>query len=212
MGIAADAQGVTFGCLILATAALTVYWATLGRALARVRSLFVVVWVAAGLTALLAQALALSGTMAWGALTVASFVTSAALLGSACTSMILGHWYLILPSMDVALLQSIVRFHIVSVVGRTATVGLTVTAALGAWSAYTGPDFAHYVLSIDGVFVWQRVLFGLAGPVVLMYLIWETTKIRSTQSATGILYVDVFAVIVGEVLAKYLLLATNVPL
>ena len=66
MRIAADAQGVTFGCLILATAALTVYWATLGRALARVRGLFVVAWVAAGLIALLAQALALSGTTPWG--------------------------------------------------------------------------------------------------------------------------------------------------
>ena len=40
---------------------------------------------------------------------------------------------------------------------------------------------------------------------------WETAKIRATQSATGILYVDFFTVIVGEVLAKYLLVATTVP-
>jgi hypothetical protein len=37
---------------------------------------------------------------------------------------------------------------------------------------------------------------------------WETAKLRSTQSATGILYVDFFMVIVGELVAKYLLLAT----
>ncbi len=49
------------------------------------------------------------------------------------------------------------------------------------------------------------------GPAVLSYLTWETAKIRSTQSATGILYVDFFTVVVGEVLAKYLLLATRVP-
>jgi len=54
-------------------------------------------------------------------------------------------------------------------------------------------------------------LFGLLGPVVLAYMTWETAKIRSTQSATGILYVDFFTVIVGEVLAKYLLVATTVP-
>jgi len=66
--------------------------------------------------------------------------------------------------------------------------------------------------SLNGnVFVTPRVLFGLAGPAVLSYLTWETAKIRSTQSATGILYVDLFAVMVGEVLAKYLLLATRVP-
>ena len=56
----------------------------------------------------------------------------------------------------------------------------------------------------------HSVLFGLAGPAVLSYLTWETAKIRSTQSATGILYVDFFTVVVGEVLAKYLLLATRV--
>ena len=49
------------------------------------------------------------------------------------------------------------------------------------------------------------------GPALLSYLTWETAKIRSTQSATGILYVDFFTVVVGEVLAKYLLLATRVP-
>lgn len=47
---------------------------------------------------------------------------------------------------------------------------------------------------------------------MLAYLIWETAKIRSTQSATGILYVDFFTVIVGEVLAKYLLVSQRVPL
>ena len=52
---------------------------------------------------------------------------------------------------------------------------------------------------------------GLAGPALLSYLTWETAKIRSTQSATGILYVDFFTVVVGEVLAKYILLATRVP-
>ena len=66
--------------------------------------------------------------------------------------------------------------------------------------------------SIEGIFLWQRVLFGLLGPLVLSYLTWETAKIQSTQSATGILYVDFFTVIVGEVLAKYLLVSQRVPL
>ena len=67
------------------------------------------------------------------------------------------------------------------------------------------------MFSVDGIFFWQRVLFGLAGPALLSYLTWETAKIRSTQSATGILYVDLFTVVVGEILAKYILLATRVP-
>ena len=71
-------------------------------------------------------------------------------------------------------------------------------------AAGLGPSFRHYIMSVDGIFFWQRVLFGLAGPAVLSYLTWETAKIRSTQSATGILYVDFFTVVVGEVLAKYI--------
>ena len=75
-----------------------------------------------------------------------------------------------------------------------------------------GFNFQRYVLSVAGIFFWQRVLFGLLGPSVLAYLTWETAKIRSTQSATGILYVDFFTVMVGEILAKYLFLSTGVPL
>jgi len=147
------------------------------------------------------------------ALTVASFLTSAALLGGACTAMILGHWYLVIPSMEVAYLQSIVRVHIASMAARVVVVAAAVWFAIASFrpDVDPGPSFRHYIFSIDGIFFWQRVLFGLAGPALLSYLTWETAKIRSTQSATGILYVDFFTVVVGEVLAKYILLATRVP-
>jgi len=150
---------------------------------------------------------------AFQALTVASFLTSAAMLGGACTAMILGHWYLVLPSMDVSYLQKIVDVHIVSMTARIVVVAAAVWAAIATWrpDLDIGPSFRHYIFSIDGIFFWQRVLFGLAGPAVLSYLTRETAKIRSTQSATGILYVDFFTVVVGEVLAKYIVLATRVP-
>jgi len=146
------------------------------------------------------------------ALTIVSFLTSAAMLGGACTAMILGHWYLVIPSMEVAYLQSIVKGHIASMLARMVVVGAAVWFAIATYQAESGvPSFRHYIMSVDGIFFWQRVLFGLAGPAVLSYLTWETAKIRSTQSATGILYVDFFTVVVGEVLAKYIVLATHVP-
>jgi protein NrfD len=143
-------------------------------------------------------------------LTVASFLSSVALLGGACGAMVLGHWYLVVPSLDVAHLQSIVKMHIGSMVVRLVVVATAVMIAIVTWQPGV-PNFERYIFSVDGIFFWQRVLFGLAGPAVLSYLTWETAKIRSTQSATGILYVDFFTVIVGEVLAKYLLLSTKVP-
>ena len=50
-----------------------------------------------------------------------------------------------------------------------------------------------------------------SGSVVLSYLTREMRKFSRRKSATGILYVDFFTVIVGEVLAKYVLLSTKVP-
>jgi hypothetical protein len=185
--------------------------------LARIRPAIMSVAVGGGLIALVLQAFAVSAgdTVPIRLLTVASFLSSAALLGSTCTAMILGHWYLVIPSLEVRHLQAIVKVHMASLAVRIAVVGAAVFAGLALWEA--GPaagvgSFRRYITSLDGIFFWQRVLFGLAGPAVLSYLTWETARIRSTQSATGILYVDFFTVVVGEVLAKYLVLATRVPL
>ncbi len=199
---------------LLVTEAITVlFWATVGRALTSARSALVGSAFAVGAVTLVLQALAVAAgrSMPMVALTIASFLSSAALLGGACTAMVLGHWYLILPSMNVSHLQSIVKLHIVSMVVRVVVVAAAVFVGIVMWQPGLGPSFRYYITSVAGIFFWQRVLFGLAGPALLSYLTWETAKIRSTQSATGILYVDFFTVVVGEVLAKYLLLATRVP-
>src|SRR6267142_1748791 len=107
--------------------------------------------------------------------------------------------------MQVSHMQSIVKIHIASMIVRIAVVGAAVFVAITAsfpGQPGLGPSFERYITSVAGIFFWQRVLFGLAGPALLSYLTWETAKIRATQSATGILYVDFFTVVVGEVLAK----------
>jgi len=200
--------------LAACTAAAIAYWATVGRTLASIRPAIVGLGGVGGAAALVLEALSISAgrSVPVQALTVASFLSSAAMLGGACTAMILGHWYLVIPSMQVSHLQSIVKVHIASMVVRVAVVSAAVFFAIATWQPGLGvPSFRHYIMSVDGIFFWQRVLFGLAGPALLSYLTWETAKIRSTQSATGILYVDFFTVVVGEVLAKYILLATRVP-
>jgi len=200
---------------LLVSAGITIfYWATIGRVFTRARTGILAAAAITGLAAIAIQGLEISSgsSSAVVALTVLSFLTSALMLGGACTAMILGHWYLVIPSMEVSYLQAIVKGHIASMLGRMVVVGAAVWFAIATWQADSGlPSFRHYIMSVDGIFFWQRVLFGLAGPAVLSYLTWETAKIRSTQSATGILYVDFFTVVVGEVLAKYIVLATHVP-
>ncbi len=113
--------------------------------------------------------------------------------------------------MQVSHLQSIVKVHIASMVVRVAVVGAAVLVAIATWQPGLGPSFRHYILSVARHLLLAARAVRPGGPALLSYLTWETAKIRSTQSATGILYVDFFTVVVGEVLAKYLLLATRVP-
>jgi hypothetical protein len=195
------ALGVSLFCL-------TVYWIIAGRAWGWLRPPLAIVAALTGAGAIVMHGLSLSGEVTGGTLTAASAVSSAALLGVTCTAMILGHWYLILPSMEIRHLQRIVLFHIATLIARASVVVAVLMLAVGA-SIGAGVSIRRYVSSIDGIFFWQRVLFGLVIPGVLSYLTWETAKIRSTQSATGILYVDFFTVIVGEVLATYVLLSTG---
>ena len=204
---------VATGAVVVATGALLIYWMTIGRGLVAIRPWLLRAAVLSGLACLTLQAIAIAAGRGplWQALTIASFLTSAGLLGGACTAMILGHWYLVIPPLDVSLLQSMVKLHIGSTLLRIVLVAGVVFVAIATWQPGTGPRFDRYVLSISGVFFWQRILFGLFGPALLSYLTWETAKIRSTQSTTGILYVDFFTVMVGEILAKYLLLSTSVP-
>jgi protein NrfD len=215
-GVGAASIARSLIALITSTALVILYWATVGRMFTRFRTVILALAVIAGLFAIALQAVDLSAgrSLPFLVLTVASFLTSAAMLGGACTAMILGHWYLVIPSMQVSHLQSIVRLHIASMAARVVVVGAAVWFALAtgyAANPVIGPTFRRYIMTVDGIFFWQRILFGLAGPAVLSYLTWETAKIRSTQSATGILYVDFFTVVVGEVLAKYIVLATHVP-
>ena len=63
-----------------------------------------------------------------------------------------------------------------------------------------------------GTFLMTRVLFGFVAPLVLLWLAWRCVRIRSNQSATGILYVVVAFVLIGEIIAKYVLVSQRLVL
>jgi len=63
----------------------------------------------------------------------------------------------------------------------------------------------------QGIFFWMRALWGLLGPLFLFPMVWGTVRMRSTMAATGILYVDVVAVIIGEVLGGWLSAVAHLP-
>ena len=128
-------------------------------------------------------------------------VSTIALLGSVNLAMTLGHWYLVVRGMPIDPLK---RLTIATLVAGIAKLLLVFTAILagGAW---------HEVAVRQGIFFWMRAGWGLAGPLLLYPMVWGTVKIRSTMAATGILYVDVVAVVIGEILGAWLSAIVHLP-
>ena len=141
----------------------------------------------------------------------ASDATSAVLLGAAASAMILGHYYLVVLDLPISALRRLTVL-LVTAIGLRTVVVLAPCSRREAPACTRPALVASGLFSPDGVFVWMRLLFGIVGPLSLVYFIWRTVEIRSTQSATGILYVQLFLVLAGELLAKHLRVFSGLPL
>jgi len=158
--------------------------------------------VAGAMAAVVADAWALAAGRQ-PAMFAAAAVASGALLGAVLVGMDLGHWYLVRVRLSEKHLMRFARLLGAAVALRA---GLLL-AGLALYGAASPEGPAAYLrgVAVDrGFFFWQRVCFGILGPAVLAYLVYETARIRSTQSATGILYIAVIFVLIGELLARYL--------
>jgi hypothetical protein len=135
-------------------------------------------------------------------LILADDFTSAAVLGTATTSMLLGHSYLIAPTMSI---QPLLR--LVLALGG-ALVCRLLLALVGLW-LWTG-QHSRDTLETETM-LWLAVRWGIGflAPAILAWMAWETAKIRSPQSATGILYVVVIVCFLGELTSQLLLSKTG---
>jgi hypothetical protein len=118
-------------------------------------------------------------------------LTSAAVLGSALTAMLMGHSYLIAPAMSLQPLYRLLAALAGSIVLRMVVEGF----ALWFWTGRLSPG------SLEGDAYWWLPLrwgLGFVAPLALTWMAWQTARIRSTQSATGILYVVVIFCFLGE--------------
>jgi hypothetical protein len=151
---------------------------------------------------LLEVAGAAPGDLPW---VLAGTYTSAALLGTATTAMLIGHSYLVAPAMSMTPLLRLLAALFVATLARLAV------SAVGLWS-WTG---GHSLFTLeDDTVLWLPLRWGLGflGPLVLAWMAWQTARIRSTQSATGILYVAVIFCFLGELTGQVLLESTHVTL
>ena len=138
-------------------------------------------------------------------------ILSALALGSVMICMILGHWYLVDPGMPVRHLKLIAAAFIAVLIMRVLLGSYTSVLIWKDLSA-SHADLLSNVMLVNMLFIGQRILFGLILPLALSWMIWQTVKIRSTQSATGILYVAVVFILFGEFLSRYILVSIGYPL
>lgn len=131
------------------------------------------------------------------------------LLGAVNYAMLLGHYHLVVPKLSEKYLLRIVRAIFIF---------LFLKIVFCSWTI-----FSHYSFFISGtmegagyLFNWvifsMRTLWGLVVVTIFNIYTWKLVKIRSIQSATGILYAMLFFVLAGELIGLYFLQQYGVPL
>lgn len=131
------------------------------------------------------------------------FFFSALLLGISNFAMILGHYYLVVPKLsEEPLIYCLYIFWTV--------IFLRIILSLSVLFTSAAPFLVEGTQQGDGyafnwLFISMRYLWGYLAPLVLSFFTFRLCKLRSTQSATGVLYIVEFFVIVGELIAIYLM-------
>jgi len=139
-----------------------------------------------------------------------AFLTGALSLGAVATGMLLGHWYLIDLGLSIHPLQRLFRYFVVVTVLHLAAIGLTIgvlAASGGAGAAAVALLFEHHAPLLAA-----RLLLGPVAALGIAYLIHRTLAIPQTMAATGLFYIAILFVLVGEMLGRLILFRTGLPL
>ncbi len=145
------------------------------------------------------------------ALRILTCLTGGFLLGASIVGMNLGHWYLIAKGLSFDVLESTSRMFLLFVLGRI----ILLAGTVGAFYFMPGPGRSalQMLWAPDGylIFFLMRILWGLVGPFVLGVLVFRCVEIRSNTSATGLMYVVVVFLLIGELLANYVTVLSAIP-
>ncbi len=139
-----------------------------------------------------------------------AFLTSALALGAAAAGMLLGHWYLIDLGLSIVPLQRMFRYFVTVLLVHVAVLLLTVLAL----ALMPGPGAAAVAAlwREHGMLLAARFLLGPGAALGLGYMIHRTLQIPQTMAATGLFYIAILAVMVGELLGRLILFRTSLPL
>ncbi len=135
----------------------------------------------------------------------------ALVLGAVCTGMFLGHWYLIESGLSMEPFHRIFRFF-------ARTLGLQTLLLLIAVLLLLTLGDAESVVALGqlwnehSLLLFVRLLISPVATAGLAWMIWKTLQIPQTMAATGLLYIAILSVLVGEFLGRFILFRTGLPL
>jgi hypothetical protein len=139
-----------------------------------------------------------AGGLLHGVPLLVQFLMLSAVTGWGLACVVLAHWYLVTPRiserplvLSTRLLEGAVALQLVMFL-TWQTVG---SGGEGALASFTGPQ---------ALFVWLRLTVGLLFPLVLSELAYRTARTRSMESATGLLYIDLAAILASTIVAAAL--------
>jgi hypothetical protein len=118
--------------------------------------------------------------------------------GGALGSVVLAHWYLVTPRISERPLVLTTRL-LVWALGLQLLLFLTWQVVGGP----SGPAFSSFT-GTQALFVWLRLTVGILFPLTLSYLAYRTALTRSMESATGLLYIDLAAILASTIVAAAL--------
>lgn len=137
----------------------------------------------------------------------AGMISGALLLGIAVATASLARWYQLMRGLPLEHLRLFTRALVGTIGLRILVVGFTMTAmdqfdakAAALVVAPLWPRSGHSLLFI------LRALFGLALPFVVAFVVMRTVQTETDRSVTAKLYLVMASVIIGELLAAYLLI------
>lgn len=139
-----------------------------------------------------------------------AFIFSALLLGTVTVGMLIGHWYLIDSGQSLDPFFRIYKFFVIALAAQSTfllfySVGLYFVGAPATILGLQRLWLAHPALLAT------RVIVGQIAPIILSWMIWRTLQIPHTMAATGLFYIALLGVFVGEILGRQLLALTSLP-
>tara|TARA_R110000868_G_scaffold164359_5_gene396879 strand:+ start:4100 stop:4867 length:768 start_codon:yes stop_codon:yes gene_type:complete len=128
-------------------------------------------------------------------------VSSAALVGIVTYSMVLGHWYLVVPKLsEKPLVIATVILWVIMLI-KVSWTGFETFENANYFESGTlkGAGYSFNILLLSMRVAWGYLVVG-----VMSWFAWKLIRMRSIQSATGMLYAMTFFVLVGELMAQFM--------